>query len=98
MKTLLCFWVLAALAGVAFADSNVTGKWTGSFNMTGPNGETKETTALLLLTQSATDITGTEVTNEHERIIIHKGQIEDDEINLEAEAAAHTITFGLVRA
>ena len=98
MKTLLCFFVLAALAGVAFADSNVTGKWTGSFNITGPNGETKETTALLMLTQSGTDIAGTVGPNEDERITIQKGKIEGDRITLEAEQDGRTLKFDLVLA
>ena len=93
MKTILCFFVLAAFAGLAFADGNVTGKWTGSFNMTGPNGETKETTALLLLNQSGTDITGTVGPNEDERITIQKGKIEGDKITLEAEQDGRTIKF-----
>jgi hypothetical protein len=98
MKTLLCFLVLAALAGVAFADSNVTGKWTGSFNITGPNGETKETTALLLLTQSGANIAGTVGPNEDERITIQKGKIEGDKITLEAEQDGRIIKFDLVLA
>jgi hypothetical protein len=98
MKTLLCFLVLAALAGVAFADGNVTGKWTGSFNMTGPNGETKETTALLLLNQNGTDITGTVGPDEDERITIQKGKIEGDKITLEAEQDGRSIKFDLVLA
>ncbi len=98
MKIFLCLLVLAALAGVAFADGNVTGKWTGSFNMTGPNGETKETTALLLLTQNGTDITGTVGPNEDERITIQKGKIEGDKITLEAEQDGRTIKFALVLA
>ena len=57
MRTLLCFLMLAALAGVALADVDVTGKWSGSFNATNPNGETKESTALLMLKQTGTDIT-----------------------------------------
>ena len=98
MKTLLCFLVLAALAGVAFADGNVTGKWTGSFNISGPNGETKETTALLLLTQNGTDISGTVGPNEEERLTIQKGKIEGDKITLEAEQDGRTIKFALVLA
>ena len=60
MKTVLLLTVLAALVGgVALADVDVTGKWTGSFNPTGPNGETKESTAVLILKQSGATITGT---------------------------------------
>jgi hypothetical protein len=98
MKKLLCFLALALLAGVAFADGNVTGKWTGSFNIAGPNGETKETTALLLLTQNGTDITGTVGPNEEERLTIQKGKIEGDKITLEAEQDGRVIKFALVLA
>ena len=60
MKILRCFLVLAALISFAVAaDIDVSGKWSGSFNATGQNGEIKETTAVMLLKQSGTDITGT---------------------------------------
>jgi hypothetical protein len=42
MKTLLCFVLMAALAGIALADVDVSGKWSGTFNATYPNGETNE--------------------------------------------------------
>jgi hypothetical protein len=45
----------------------VTGKWSGSFNATNPNGETKESTAVLVLKQTGTDITGTVGPNEDEQ-------------------------------
>jgi hypothetical protein len=98
MKTSLCFLILATFAGVAMADGNVTGKWSGSFNMTGPNGETKEATALLMLKQSGTDITGTVGPNEDEQVAIQKGKIEGEKITLEAEHDGHSIRFDLVLA
>ena len=51
MKAILC---LLALAGGLFADTNLTGKWTGTF--TPENGD--EGPALLQLKQTGTDITG----------------------------------------
>jgi hypothetical protein len=98
MKTLLCLLMLAALAGVAMADINVTGKWSGSFNPTDSNGETKEQTALLVLKQSGSDITGTVGPNEGEQFAIQKGKIEGDKITLVVDHDGSTMTFNLVLA
>jgi len=98
MRTLLCLLVLAALVGVASADVDVTGKWSGSFNATNPGGETKESTALLMLKQSGTDITGTVGPNEDEQFPILKGKIDGDKITLEADHDGHTMKFDLVLA
>jgi hypothetical protein len=53
MRTLLYFLVLTAIAVcLAVADANVTGKWTGSFNSIGPDGEARESTTIMMLKQS----------------------------------------------
>ena len=59
MRILLCVVVLAAFAGFAVADVNVTGKWSGSCNVIGPDGQTKDSTAVLVLKQNGSEITGT---------------------------------------
>src|SRR4051794_29620212 len=83
MRTLLCFLIAAALA--VAADVDVTGKWTGNFNLTNPDGETNESTAVLKLKQSGTEITGTVGPNEDEQAAIQKGKIEGNKITMEAE-------------
>jgi hypothetical protein len=98
MRNLLCILVLAALAGAATIDVDVTGKWSGSFKVTSENGETKETTALLMLNQSGAEITGTVGPNEGDQAAIQKGKIEGDKITLEAEHDGHTVKFDLVLA
>ena len=99
MKTLLLsLLVLAALAGLAMADTNVTGNWSGSFNITNPNGESKDATAFLMLKQNGADITGTVGPNEDEQFPIQKGKIEGDKITLVAEHDGHTIQLNLVMA
>ena len=94
-KVLLPLGVVAVLASIAMADVDVTGKWSGSFNPIGPNGETKESTALLVLKQSGADITGTVGPNEDEQFPIQKGKIEGDKITLEADHDGHTMKFDL---
>jgi hypothetical protein len=98
MKTILLLVLTITLAGLALADTNVTGKWSGSFNTAGPNGETKESTALLMLKQNGTDITGTVGPNEDEQFPIQKGKIEGDKITLQVDHDGHAMTFSLVLA
>jgi len=97
MRTFLCFLVLAVLACAAVADVDVTGKWSGTFNMTGPDGD-KDGTAILILKQSGTDITGTVGPSEDEQFPIQKGKIEGSKITLEADHGGHTMKIDLVLA
>jgi hypothetical protein len=90
--------MLVVFAGVALADVNVTGKWSGTFNAAEPNGEARESTALLVLTQSGRDITGTVGPNADEQFPIQKGKIDGDKITLEVDHDGHTMTFNLVLA
>jgi hypothetical protein len=98
MRTLLCLLLLATLAGVAIANVDVTGRWAGTFNVTDPTGETKESTALLVLKQTGADISGTVGPNEDEQFRIEKGKIEGNKIMLEADHDGNPIKFDLVLA
>ena len=98
MRTLVGILVIAALAGIASADVNVTGNWSGTFNISGPNGETKESTALLVLKQEGNQISGTVGPDEGERFDIRKGTIEGDKITLEADHDGHLLKFSLLLA
>ena len=97
MKTLVCLLLLGVLALCAMTDVNVTGKWSGSFNIAAPNGDLKESTALLVLKQNGTEITGTAGPNEEQQFAIQKGKIEGDKITLEVrDDNSHLIKFDLV--
>jgi len=67
-----------------FAD--VTGKWSGSFEVTRPDGQTKASTAFLVLKQSSDAITGTAGPNEDQQFSIKSGKIDGDKITLEVAA------------
>ena len=94
MRTLLC--ILAAAALSVAADVDVTGKWTGSFNATDPNGETNESTAFMVLKQSGAEITGTVGPSEDRQFAITKGKIDGDKITLEADNEGRPMKFDLV--
>jgi len=96
MRALLCLLVLVAVAGSAAADVDVTGKWSGSFNVSGPDGQTKESTAVLLLKQNGTEITGSVGPNEGEQHEITRGKIEGDKITLESADGGVVIKFDLM--
>jgi hypothetical protein len=97
MKTFVCFLLLAVLAVCATADINVTGKWAGSFNPIAADGTSKESTAVMVLKQNGTEITGTVGPNEEKQFAIQKGKIEGDKITLEVQDDNnHLIKFDLV--
>jgi len=75
-------WVIALSAVSLFAD--VTGKWSGSFDVT-VDGETKADTALLNLKQTGNKITGTAGPNEDKQMRIRAGSIEGNTVTLEVE-------------
>ena len=68
MRTLACVFLLAAVALMAAADTDITGKWSGSFNITSSDGETKNDTAFMVLKQNGNEITGTVEPNEDKRL------------------------------
>lgn len=98
MKTLMCILLLAAPILATATETDVSGKWSGSFNMTTQEGGTKESTALFVLKQTGTEITGTVGPSEEEQMPIQKGKIEGSKITLETEHDGHSIKFDLVLA
>jgi len=97
VKAIFCMLLLAAVS-MAVPDTNVTGKWSGSFNITGPNGETKDSTAVLVLKQNGSEITGSVGPNESEQHTITKGAIQGDKITLESADGQMSIKFDLALA
>jgi hypothetical protein len=81
MKVLLCLAAMAALTLAAPADTDISGKWSGSAVTSPQNGETIP--ALLILKQSGNDITGTAGPNEGQQYPITKGTRSGDKITLE---------------
>jgi len=96
MKVFACLLLLGLVLFAAAAD--ITGNWSGSFNITGPGGETKDSEALLMLKQNGSDITGSVGPNESEQHTIAKGKIEGDKITLETtgDDGHPVIKFNLV--
>jgi hypothetical protein len=77
---LFCALALSAIS--LFAD--VTGKWSGSFDIT-KDGETKADIALLDLKQTGSKITGTAGPNADKQMPIRVGLIDGNTIKIEVE-------------
>ena len=95
MKIVFCVALALAAWLPAAADVNVTGNWSGTFTSTGPNGDTHDSTALLVLKQDGNQITGTAGPNQDERYPITKGTIDGNKIVFEVAGGEHTIHFEL---
>ena len=90
------FLVLVLTMSASAADA--TGKWTGSFNVTRSDGDTKESSAVIVLKQNGSELTGSAGPNEDEQHPIQKGKIEGGKITLEVEDDGTVIKFELALA
>lgn len=91
--------VLCLMLSVVGLFADVSGKWSGTFDITNPDGETKSDTAFLNLKQDGDKITGTAGPNEEHQMNIKTGKIEGDKIALEVELEdGNLLTLDLILA
>ena len=74
-----------ALALTVGAPADVTGKWEGKISMTRPDGSPGEDTALLILEQKDTTLTGSVGGNESDQHPITKGTVDGNKISITAK-------------
>ena len=96
MKSISKLLILATLLVAVAAGADVSGKWSGTFKATNPDGETHDGTALLILKQTGSEITGSVGPHADEQHTITKGKIEGDKITLESTDGGMTIKLELV--
>ena len=72
MKLLLSLFLVATM--LSAADINISGRWPGSFTLTNDEGLTKGASALLVLKQDGSEITGTGGPNESKAATYQEGQ------------------------
>jgi hypothetical protein len=80
MRKLLCSLLFSALA---LGAAEVTGKWSGSFDITNSDGETKADTAYMSLKQDAGEVTGTAGPNAEKQWTIRKGKLDGQKLTFE---------------
>jgi len=99
MKTFLCLMALAALVLAAPA-GDLSGKWTGTFNISIPDGSVRESEIIMTLKQTGTELTGTAGPQEGEQFPIRNGKVAGDKITFEVERSdvSQVIKFDLALA
>jgi hypothetical protein len=98
MKTLIC---LLLLTGLTLSAGELTGKWSGKFDITTADGETKPDSAVMNLKVDGTNVTGTAGPNEDQQWTIKNGKLEAGKLTFEVvpeseNGADSLIVFDLV--
>lgn len=89
MKRIALLLLLAlalAVTTVTAATPDISGKWSGSFRVTTPSGETEDDTSTCVLKQEGNKITGTGGPSDDKQWPITKGTIDGDNIYIEVTA------------
>ena len=91
----IVFAILALTVTAAAAD--VTGKWSGSYTVTGPDGSAGDSNpAFLILKQSGSTLTGTAGAEEAEQWPLENAKIENDRITgtvSPSDGATYTVSL-----
>ncbi|HWF45626.1 MAG TPA: hypothetical protein VG168_01365 [Bryobacteraceae bacterium] len=80
MRNLLCLLLLSTLALNA---AELTGKWSGSFDITNSNGETKADTAYMDLKEHGGVVIGTAGPNVEKQWSLRKGKLDGQKLTFE---------------
>ena len=80
MRKVLCCLLPSTLA---LGAAELTGKWSGSFDITTPNGETKADTAYMDLKEKAGEVTGTAGPNIEKQWSLRKGKLDREKLTFE---------------
>ena len=85
MKRLAVVVSLVLLLTPALAATDFSGKWSGSFVNTGPEGQKNESQAFMDLKQNGTAITGTAGPSTDQQWEIRNGRVAGDKITFEVQ-------------
>jgi hypothetical protein len=92
MKPVFYFLVLFAMT---LSAADLTGKWSGTYDVTISDGNSMKGRVYLVLTQSGSDLTGTIGPDEQQQSQITKGKVEDDRITFENQTEGPLMRFEL---
>jgi hypothetical protein len=91
MATLLAGLLVLALP----AATDLSGKWSGTFEAQNARGETRSQPILIILKQEGAELSGTGGPDESERHPILNGKVDGDKLTLEVSAGHAKIYFDL---
>jgi hypothetical protein len=92
MRTLFCLLLLGTLALNA---AELTGKWSGTFDVTNPDGDTKQSTAYMDLKEADGVVTGTAGPSAEEQWPLRKGKLDGKKLTFDVETEHGIISFEL---
>ena len=98
MKIFLYLIAICALALAVPADTDVSGKWTGTLTNTGGDNPGESSPALLILKQAGGELTGTAGPDEGQQFPVKKGTVSGSKVTFEIEHENQTIKVELVLA
>jgi hypothetical protein len=87
MRALVCLLLITAAALAA----DVTGKWTGSYDVVTPDGESMKGAVIMNLKQNGTELTGTMGPSEDAQWTIRNGEVNGDKITLQIQPEDHPL-------
>ncbi len=88
-----CVFLLLCTGALLAAD--LTGKWSGSFDIKNQDGTTKPGSAYLDLKQSGEEVTGTAGPNSGEQMQIQKGKLAGNKLTFEVPTGESLMKFEL---
>ena len=91
LKAVLLSMVLALAARAA----DVSGTWSGTLKITGPDGQTQDDTIHLVLKQDGGKLTGTAGPNAGEQLPIEKGAVDGDNVTMEVPIPNGAFKFAI---
>ncbi len=94
MKRFLCSLVM--LSSVAIAAGSLTGKWSGSFDITGSDGESHADTAYMVLKERDGIVEGTAGPNQDKQWNIRNGKLDGGRLTFEVQADDGLLKFDLI--
>jgi hypothetical protein len=92
MKTIFYSLVLFAMT---LSAADLTGKWSGTYDVTISDGQTLKGRVYMVLTQSGSDLTGTIGPDEQQQSQITKGKVENERITFENQTEGPLMRFEL---
>ena len=91
--SLVLLWVVL---GLAASGAEVTGTWSGTLKITGPDGQTQDDTIRLILKQEGGKVTGTAGPSAAEQAPIVKGAVAGNRVTMEVPVPGGAMRFDVV--
>lgn len=95
MTALKAILLSAILVLVAIA-ADVSGTWSGTLKITGPDGQTQDDTIHMILKQDGGKLTGTAGPSAGEQLPIEKGAVEGNNVTMEVPIPNGAFKFAIV--